>query len=101
MATGIADTANFGPEAEFFVFDDVRFDATVNRGFYFVDSIEAAWNMGREENPNLSHKIRYKEGYFPVPPQDTLMDLRTEVVLTMQKLGINVEVSHHEVATAG
>jgi glutamine synthetase len=100
-STGIADTANFGPEAEFFIFDDVRFDATVNRGFYFVDSIEAAWNTGREENPNLSHKIRYKEGYFPVPPQDTLMDIRTEIVLTMQKLGVKVEVSHHEVATAG
>ncbi len=100
-STGLADTANFGPEAEFFVFDDVRFDAAVNRGFFFVDSVEAAWNTGREENPNLSHKIRYKEGYFPVPPQDTLMDLRTEIVLTMQKLGIRVEVSHHEVATAG
>jgi glutamine synthetase len=100
-STGIADTAYFGPEAEFFIFDDVRFDATVNRGFYFVDSIEAAWNTGREENPNLSHKIRYKEGYFPVPPQDTLMDVRTEIVLCMQKLGIQVEVSHHEVATAG
>jgi glutamine synthetase len=100
-STGIADTAFFGPEAEFFIFDDVRFDAAVNQGFYFVDSVEAAWNMGRDEKPNLSHKIRYKEGYFPVPPQDTLMDIRTEIVLAMQKVGIKVEVSHHEVATAG
>jgi glutamine synthetase len=100
-STGIADTAFFGPEAEFFIFDDVRFDATVNQGFYFVDSVEAAWNMGRDEKPNLSHKIRYKEGYFPVPPQDSLMDIRTEIVMAMQKVGIKVEVSHHEVATAG
>ncbi len=100
-STGIADTAYFGPEAEFFVFDDVRFDVKSNNGFYLVDSVEAVWNTGRDEGPNLGHKIRHKEGYFPVPPQDTLMDLRTEIVLAMQTVGLDVELSHHEVATAG
>jgi glutamine synthetase len=100
-STGIADTAYFGPEAEFFVFDDVRFDVKSNNGFYLVDSVEAVWNTGRDEAPNLGHKIRHKEGYFPVPPQDTLMDLRTEIVLAMQSVGLSVELSHHEVATAG
>jgi len=100
-STGIADTAYFGPEAEFFIFDDVRFDAQPNSSFYMVDSVEAVWNMGRDEKPNLSHKIRHKEGYFPVPPQDTLMDIRTEIILAMKKVGLSVELSHHEVATAG
>ena len=99
--TGIADRVFFGPEAEFFIFDDVRFDAGINESFYRIDSIEADWNTGRDEKPNLGHKIRHKEGYFPVPPQDTLMDLRTEIVMLMKQVGISVEVAHHEVATAG
>ena len=100
-STGIADTAYFGPEAEFFIFDDVRYAAGSNEAFYSIDSSEAAWNTGRDEGPNLGHKLRHKEGYFPVPPQDTQMDLRTEICLEMQRVGIEVEVSHHEVATAG
>ncbi len=100
-STGIADTAYFGPEAEFFIFDDVRYAAGSNEAFYSIDSREAAWNTGADESPNLGHKIRHKEGYFPVQPQDTHMDLRTEICLEMQRLGIEVEVSHHEVATAG
>jgi glutamine synthetase len=100
-STGIADISYFGPEAEFFVFDDIRFDFGVNKGYYFLDSGEGQWNTGREENPNLGHKIRFKEGYFPVPPSDTLQDLRTEMVLTMEKCGIEIEAHHHEVATAG
>jgi glutamine synthetase len=101
QSTGIADTVYFGPEAEFFIFDDVRFDVKGHEAFYAVDSIEASWNSGREEGPNLGHKIRHKEGYFPVQPQDTQQDLRTEICLTMEQVGIEVEVSHHEVATAG
>jgi glutamine synthetase len=100
-STGVADTVYFGPEAEFFIFDDVRYAAGCNEAFYSIDSSEAAWNTGRDEGPNLAHKLRHKEGYFPVPPQDTQMDLRTEICLEMQRLGIEVEVSHHEVATAG
>ena len=100
-STGIADTAYFGPEAEFFIFDDVRFHVAKNESFYAIDSIEAEWNTGRDEGPNLGHKVRHKEGYFPVPPQDTQQDLRTEICLEMQRVGIEVEVSHHEVATAG
>ncbi|MEX0785274.1 MAG: type I glutamate--ammonia ligase [Dehalococcoidia bacterium] len=100
-STGIADTSYWGPEPEFFVFDDVRFDQTENSGYYYVDSIEGEWNSGREENPNLGYKPRFKEGYFPVPPHDSLQDIRTEMVLTMAKVGIPVEVHHHEVATAG
>jgi len=101
-STGIGDTAYFGPEPEFFVFDDVRFDQGVNRGFYYIDSNEGFWNAGREENGhNLGYKIRYKEGYFPVPPMDTLQDIRSEMILTMEQIGIRVEVHHHEVATAG
>lgn len=100
-STGIADTCFVGPEAEFFIFDDVRFKAGHNEGYFVVDSVEADWNTGRDEMPNLGHKIRHKEGYFPVPPQDTLHDLRTSIVLQMQKVGVEIEVSHHEVATAG
>jgi glutamine synthetase len=100
-STGYADTAYFGPEAEFFIFDDVRFDVKGHEAFYAIDSVEAHWNNGRDEGPNLAHKIRPKEGYFPVPPQDTQMDLRTEICLEMEKVGIEVEVSHHEVASAG
>jgi glutamine synthetase len=100
-STGIADTVYFGPEAEFFIFDDVRFEAGINEAYYRIDSIEADWNTGRDEKPNLAHKIRHKEGYFPTQPNDTQMDLRTEICLEMKAVGIEVEVSHHEVATAG
>ncbi len=100
-STGIADTAYFGPEAEFFVFDDVRFDSKPNGSFYFVDSIEGRWNSGREENPNLGYKPRYKEGYFPVPPTDALMNLRNEMVVNLMDAGIPVEAQHHEVASGG
>jgi len=99
--TGIADTAYFGPEAEFFVFDDVRFDSKPNGSFYSVDSSEGRWNSGRDENPNLGYKPRYKEGYFPVPPSDKLMDLRNEMVSTLIDCGIDVEAQHHEVASGG
>ncbi|MBI3122984.1 MAG: type I glutamate--ammonia ligase [Ignavibacteriales bacterium] len=100
-STGIADVAYFGPEAEFFVFDDVRFDSGPNFAFYSVDSNEGKWNSGREENPNLGYKPRFKEGYFPVPPTDQLMDLRNEMVLNLESLGIEVEAQHHEVASGG
>ena len=100
-STGIADVAYFGPEAEFFIFDDVRFDVTPNTSYYYVDSVEGIWNTGNEEFPNLGHKIRPKEGYLPVPPKDKLMDVRNDMVLTMIDLGIGVEAQHHEVSTAG
>lgn len=99
--TGIADTAYFGPEAEFFIFDDVRFDQNEHEGYYYVDSIEGQWNTGREENPNLAHKPRYKEGYFPVPPMDAFQDLRNEMMTTLVACGFEVEAQHHEVATGG
>jgi glutamine synthetase len=99
--TGIADTACFGPEAEFFIFDDVRFSQDQRSAFYQVDSIEGIWNSARDEGPNLGYKPRYKEGYFPVPPMDHFQDLRSEMILTMEKLGIEIEVQHHEVGTAG
>jgi len=101
QSSKVADTAFFGPEAEFFVFDDVRFDQTANAGYYFLDSREGRWNSGRDEQPNLGYKPQYKQGYFPVPPHDSLMDLRSEMVLTMQQCGIQVEAQHHEVATGG
>jgi glutamine synthetase len=100
-STGIADVAQFGPEAEFFVFDDIRFDSTTNAAFYFIDSREGRWNTGKDEAPNLGYKPRYREGYFPVPPTDSLVDLRAEMVLELLGLGIEIEVQHHEVATAG
>jgi len=100
-STGIADTAYFGPEAEFYIFDDIRFDQNSHCGYYFIDSIEGAWNSGRDEGPNLGHKPRYKEGYFPVPPTDHLQDIRTEMMLTLQKVGVRTEIHHHEVGTAG
>ncbi len=100
-STGIADTAYFGPEAEFFVFNDIRYGQTRNTGFYFIDSTEGHWNTGAEEDPNLGHKPRPKEGYFPVPPTDSLQDMRSEMVLTMMDLGIEIEAHHHEVATGG
>jgi glutamine synthetase len=100
--TGIADTAFMGPEAEFFVFDNAKFGSGPNHGYYEIDSVEAAWNSARdEEGGNLGYKIRHKEGYFPVPPHDTQQDLRTEMCLEMEKMGIVIETQHHEVATAG
>jgi glutamine synthetase len=99
--TGIADTAFFGPEAEFFIFDDVRYDQTSHSGYYYIDSIEGIWNSGREEFPNLGNKVRHKEGYFPVPPIDTQVDIRNEMVMVMKECGLRVEREHHEVATAG
>ncbi|AWT60983.1 MAG: Glutamine synthetase [Candidatus Moanabacter tarae] len=101
QSTGLGDTAYFGPEAEFFIFDDVRFDSSANEAFYSVDSSEGVWNTGRDEMPNLGHKIRHKEGYLPVAPKDQLMDLRNDMVLTMIDLGIEVEAQHHEVSTGG
>jgi len=101
-STGIADTAYFGPEAEFYVFDDVRFETKSNTASYFVDSIEGAWNSGRvEEGGNLGYKTRYKGGYFPVPPVDHFADLRDAMVMSLQSVGLSVERAHHEVGTGG
>jgi len=99
--SAIAETSYWGPEMEFFIFNDVRFDQSENFGYYFIDSVEGEWNSGKEEGPNLGYKLRYKEGYFPVPPHDSQQDLRSEIILTMIRTGIPVEVHHHEVATAG
>ena len=100
-STGLADTSYWGPELEFFVFDDIRYDQNEHEGYYHIDSIEGQWNTGSNTQPNLGYKPRYKEGYFPVPPHDTLQDIRSEMVIEMEKVGIQVEVHHHEVATAG
>ena len=101
-STGLADTAYFGPEMEFFIFDSIRFDEAPNRAFYEIDSIEGRWNSGRDEpGGNRGYKPRYKEGYFPVPPTDHFQDLRTEMVMNLVRCGIEVEAHHHEVATAG
>jgi glutamine synthetase len=99
--TGIADTCFIGPEAEFFVFDDVRFDQNAHEGYYHVDSAEGEWTRGRAEGPNLGGKLRHKQGYFPCPPADRLMDLRNEMMQTMIQCGIDVEAQHHEVASGG
>ena len=99
--TGIGDTIFFGPEPEFFIFDDIRFDQSTNYGYYYVDSKAGVWNSGKEEGPNLGYKPRYKEGYFPVPPMDHFQDIRSEIVLTLESIGVQIEVHHHEVATAG
>ena len=102
ISTGMGDTAFFGPEAEFFIFDDVRYDQTESSGYYYVDSVEGRWNSGREEpGGNLGYKPGYKQGYFPVAPTDTFQDIRTEMLLTMAKCGVPVEKHHHEVATGG
>ncbi len=100
-STGIGDTAFFGPEPEFFIFDDVRFESTCNQSFYAVDSIEGRWNTGRDEYPNLGYKPRHKEGYFPVAPTDSSIDLRNEMVEVLQSVGMRIEASHHEVASGG
>ncbi|MGB3532031.1 MAG: type I glutamate--ammonia ligase [Microcoleaceae cyanobacterium] len=102
ISTGMGDTAFFGPEAEFFIFDDVRYDQTESSGYYYVDSVEGRWNSGREEpGGNLGYKPGYKQGYFPVAPTDTFQDIRTEMLLTMAKCGVPIEKHHHEVATGG
>ena len=100
-STGIGDTAFIGPEAEFFIFDDIRFESSRHRAFYEIDSVEGIWNTGRDEGPNLGYKPRHKQGYFPVPPMDKFQDLRTEMMLVLEELGIAMECQHHEVATAG
>ncbi len=100
-STGIADTAYFGPEAEFYIFNSIRFDQNQFEGYYHIDSIEGIWNSGQNDLPNLGYRPRYKEGYFPVPPTDKLQDLRSRIVLAMQEAGIEIEVHHHEVGTAG
>ncbi|GIK35715.1 MAG: glutamine synthetase [Gammaproteobacteria bacterium] len=102
-STGIADQAFFGPENEFFIFDDVRYGSTINSGFYSVDSAEASWNSNRAEKDggNIGHRPGVKGGYFPVPPVDSLHDIRSAMCLSLEQMGINVEVHHHEVATAG
>ena len=98
--SGIADTAYFGAEAEFFIFDNVRFDQREQYGFYYIDAEEGRWNSGRAEN-NLGYRPRYREGYFPVSPTDHYQDLRSEMMLTMQSCGMDVECHHHEVASGG
>ena len=101
-STGIADTAFFGAEAEFYVFDDIRFETNAHSSYYYIDSVEAAWNTGRvEEGGNKGYKTRYKGGYFPVPPVDHFADLRDKICLVMDEVGLYVERSHHEVGTAG
>jgi len=101
-STGIGDTVYIGPEAEFFIFDSVQYDSSShNMSFYEIDSVEGTWNTGRDEGPNLGYKPRMKEGYFPVPPTDSQQDLRTDMMMTLLALGIDIEAQHHEVATAG
>jgi glutamine synthetase len=99
--SGVADVAYFGPEAEFFIFDDIRFGQNEHEGYYHIDSVEGRWNAGRCENPNLGYKPRYKEGYFPVPPTDSQQDIRSEMMLTLERIGVQIECQHHEVATGG
>jgi glutamine synthetase len=99
--SGVADVSYWGPEAEFFVFNDVRYGQGINHGFYELDSAEGSWNTGDDRTPNLGHKPRVKEGYFPTPPADSLQDLRSEMVLALMEAGIDVEAHHHEVATGG
>jgi glutamine synthetase len=101
--TGIATTSYWGPEVEFYIFNSIRFDQNSYSGYYFIDSEEGIWNSGQPDNgqPNLGYRPRYKEGYFPVPPTDKLQDLRSEIVLELMDAGIDIEVHHHEVGTAG
>jgi len=100
-STGIGDTCYIGPEAEFFIFDDIRFEQQPNAGYYYIDSVEGQWNRGKDEGPNLGSKLRHKEGYFPVPPADQMMDIRNEMMQLMLDCGLEVEAQHHEVGTAG
>ena len=101
LSAGLGDVSFWGPEAEFYIFNDIRFDQGPNFGYYYVDSREGIWNSGKDEKPNLGHRPRHKEGYFPVPPMDTFQDLRSNIMLMMEQVGIQAEVHHHEVATAG
>ncbi|MBI4053164.1 MAG: type I glutamate--ammonia ligase [Candidatus Diapherotrites archaeon] len=108
LDSGIADTAYFGPEAEFFIFDDVRYGQNEFSAFHYIDSDEGAWNSGRKEGDgccgqsrNPGYKIGHKEGYFPVPPNDSQQDIRSEMVLAMQSMGLDIEAHHHEVASGG
>jgi glutamine synthetase len=100
-SSGVAEISYWGPEIEFFILDSIRYNQTTNEGYYFIDSEEAFWNAGKGDGANLGYKIRPKEGYFPVPPADQYQDLRSEMVLNLEKCGIKVEVHHHEVATGG
>jgi len=100
-SSGVADISYWGPEIEFYILDNVRFDQSYNYGFYYIDSEEGFWNSGQADRPNLGYKPRYKEGYFPVPPMDHLQDLRSEMMRTLEKCGVRVEVHHHEAGTAG
>jgi glutamine synthetase len=99
--TGIADTSYWGPEAEFYIFNSIRFDQNAFSGYYFIDSEEGIWNSGANTSANLANRPRFKEGYFPVPPTDKLQDLRSEIMLKLMDAGVDVEVHHHEVGTAG
>lgn len=101
QSQGIADVAYFGPEAEFYIFSDVRYDTTPYSSYYHLDSEEGIWNSGRDEKPNLGYKVRYKGGYFPCPPSDSLQDIRTDMMLRLIEAGVDCEVQHHEVGTAG
>src|SRR5215831_478026 len=100
-SAGVAELSYWGPELEFYIFDDVRYDQNAHCGYYYIDSDEGIWNSGREEAPNLGYKLRHKEGYFPVAPADTLQDIRSEIMLELKAVGIHAEVHHHEVGTAG
>ncbi len=101
-STGIGDTAFFGPEAEFFIFDNIQYDQNAHSGYYFIDSDEGEWNTGRDEEPNLGYKARHGGGYFPAPPNDTQTDIRVDMVQILEEnYGIEIEAEHHEVATAG
>ena len=99
--TGIADVSYWGPEAEFFLFDDVRYGGSSNSSFYYVDSREGWWQSGQDLGPNLGAQIPQKRGYFPVPPTDTMQDIRSKIVLALEAVGVPIELHHHEVATAG
>ena len=101
ISTGIADTSYWGPEAEFYLFNDIRYGQNQYSGYYFIDSVEGSWNTGKDEGPNLGYKPRYKEGYFPVPPSDKFQDIRSEMVLKLIECGVDIELHHHEVGTAG
>ncbi len=101
VTSGIADVSYYGPELEFFIFDEVRYHQSTNQGYFFLDSDEGAWNTGRKEKPNLGYKTRQKEGYFPVPPTDTYQNLRSKMVSVLRSVGVEAEVHHHEVASGG
>jgi len=99
--TGIANTSFWGPEAEFFLFNDVRYGGATNNGYYFIDSREGWWQSGEDTKPNFGGQIPPKRGYFPVPPMDTMQDVRSKIVLALEEVGVEIEVHHHEVASAG